>query len=38
MWREGEPASDGLKQVAEWGYTRKLEQEMKRKVRMTNRS
>ncbi|XP_043203063.1 spondin-1-like [Amphibalanus amphitrite] len=33
MWQEGEPASDGLKQVAEYGYTRKLEQEMKVKGR-----
>ena len=32
LWQEGQIASDSLRQVAEWGSVRSLEQELRTKV------
>lgn len=38
MWRYGEIATDGLKEIAEWGNTYKAESEMKANVSMAHAS
>lgn len=34
LWKFGANASDGMKEIAEWGNTYKAEQEMKDRVRV----